>query len=73
MSENQKSEQDVIVGGERYLLITPITLQTCHAKPKNSNQQAPDATSFFPLVWMPPMRTAWPALSESQDAGIAAD
>ena len=26
--------------------------QTCHAKP-NSNQQAPDATSFFPVGGMP--------------------
>ena len=38
---------------ESYLLITPITSQTCHAKPKNSNQQAPDATSFFPVGGMP--------------------
>ena len=41
---------DVIVGG--YLLITPITHKLCHAKP-NSNQQAPDATSFFPVGGMP--------------------
>ena len=39
---------DVIVGGELFTDY-PITSQTCHAKPKNSNQQAPDATSFFPL------------------------
>ena len=35
---------------ESYLLITPITSQTCHAKPKTQPSQAPDATSFFPLV-----------------------
>ena len=38
---------DVIVGGE--FNDYPITLKTCHAKPK-PNQQAPDATSFFPVV-----------------------
>ena len=27
--------------------------QTCHAKTQNSNQQAPDATSFFPVGGMP--------------------
>ena len=42
---------DVIVGGER-LLITPITSQTCHAKPKLKTEQ-PDATSFFPAGGMP--------------------
>ena len=35
---------------ESYLLITPITLATCHAV-QNSNQQAPDATSFFSCWW----------------------
>ena len=44
---------DVIVGGELFTDY-PITLQTCHAKLQNSNQQAPDATSFFPLVGCPP-------------------
>ena len=43
--------------------------QTCHAKPKTQNQQAPDATSFFLLVGCPP-QAAWPErLSpKSQDA-----
>ena len=36
---------------ESYLLITWSPSQTCHAKPKNSNQQAPDATSFFSRWW----------------------
>ena len=40
---------DVIVGGN-YLITLRITSQTCHAKPKNSNQQAPDAATSFPLV-----------------------
>ena len=37
---------DVIVGGERSLLITPITLANLSRWAQNSNQQAPDATSF---------------------------
>ena len=43
--------------------------QTCHAKPKASNQQAPDATASFPLVGCLP-QAAWPErlLSKSQDA-----
>ena len=34
-----------------WLLRSPS--QTCHAKPKTQNQQAPDATSFFPAGGMP--------------------
>ena len=33
-------------------LITPITSQTCHAKPKTQINR-PDATSFFPVGGMP--------------------
>ena len=44
---------DVIVGEEAICLILDHPHQTCHAKPKNSNQQAPDATSFFPVGGMP--------------------
>ena len=44
---------DVIVGESHYLPITRSPLQTCHAKPKTQNQQAPDATSFFPVGGMP--------------------
>ena len=44
---------DVRNGGE---LFTDYSVgspsQTCHAKLQNSNQQAPDATSFF-RWWMP--------------------
>ena len=47
---------DVIVGGE-LLLITPMPSQTCHAKPK-LNQQAPDATGFFPVGGMPTASSA---------------
>ena len=50
----QKTEiaiYDVIVGGS-YLLITPITLANL-SPDQNSNQQAPDATSFFPVDGMP--------------------
>ena len=41
---------DVIYSVKSYLLITPITLANCHTNP-NSNQQALDATSFFPRWW----------------------
>ena len=64
---------DVIVGVRSYLLITPITSQTCHAKPKTSNQQAPDATSFFPVGGMPTVSSlAWKtSLRKSGRCGIA--
>ena len=39
-----------------WLLRSPS--QTCHAR-QNSNQQAPDATSFFPVGGMP-TANAWP-------------
>ena len=39
---------DVIVGGELFTDYLDPPSQTCHAKTQNSNQQAPDATSFFP-------------------------
>ena len=59
---------DVIVGGELFTDY-PITLKLV-AKLQNSNQQAPDATSFFPLVgclpqaaylkdFSPKVRTLW--------------
>ena len=38
-SENRNHGYDVIVGGE-LLLITPITSQTCHAKPKLKSTSA---------------------------------
>ena len=44
---------DVIVGGELFTDYSDHPPATCHAKPKNSNQQAPDATSFFPVGGMP--------------------
>ena len=63
---------DVIVGGELFTDYSdhPRKLQT-----QNSNQQAMDATSFFPLVGCLP-QAAWPErlLSEkSGRCGIAAD
>ena len=66
---------DVIVGGELFTdypitLANPVTLN-----PKLSNQQAPDATSFFPVGGCLP-QAAWPErlLSEkSGRCGIAAD
>ena len=64
---------DVIVGGELFTDYSdhPRKLVTPN---QNSNQQAPDATSFFLLV-LPP-QAAWPErlLSEkSGRCGIAAD
>ena len=58
---------DVIVGG-KLLLITPITLANRRAKPKTGNQQAPDATSFFPLVGCLP-QAAWPERLLSEKSG----
>ena len=43
---------DVIVGGELFTDYSDHPSQTCHAKKtQNSNQQAPDATSFFSRWW----------------------
>ena len=44
---------DVIVGGELFTDYSRSPSQTCHAKPKTQIQQAPDATSFFPVGGMP--------------------
>ena len=65
---------DVIVGGAIYWLLRSPS-QTCHAKPKTQNQQAPDATSFFPVGGMPTASSlAWKTSSEkSGRCGIAAD
>ena len=59
---------DVIVGGELFTDY-PITLANLSRQTQNSNQQAPDATSFFPVGGCLP-QAAWPErlLSESQDA-----
>ena len=59
---------DVIVGGELFTDYSDHPRKTCHAKPE-PNQQAPDATSFFPVGGMS-SQAAWPErlLSESQDA-----
>ena len=66
---------DVIVGGELFIDYSDHPRKTCHAKTQNSNQQAPDATSFFPVGGCLP-QAAWPErlLSEkSGRCGIAAD
>ena len=44
---------DVIVGRRAIYWLLRSPSQTCHAKPKTQNQQAPDATSFFPVGGMP--------------------
>ena len=64
---------DVIVGGELFTDYSDHPRKLVTLNPK-LNQQAPDATSFFPLVGCLP-QAAWPErlLSEKSDAGIAAD
>ena len=59
-----------LANGERYLLITPITLANLSRQTQNSNPLwAPDAT-LLPLVLDALPQAAWPErlLSESQDA-----
>ena len=59
---------DVIVGGELFTDYSDHPRKLVTLNP-NSNQQAPDATSFFPVGGMP-TAAAWPERlsSESQDA-----
>ena len=57
---------DVIVGGELFTDCRSPS-QTCHAK-LWPNQQAPDATSFFPLVGCLP-QAAWPERLLSEKSG----
>ena len=65
---------DVIVGGELFTDYSDHR-KSCHAKTQNSNQQAPDATSFFPVGGMPGCKQFGlkDFSPKSQDAGIAAD
>ena len=66
---------DVIVGGELFTDYSDHPRKLVTLCNKNSNQQAPDATSFFSR-WWDAYRTAWPErlLSEkSGRCGIAAD
>ena len=58
---------DVIVGGELFTdyPITPRKLVTLNP---NSNQQAPDATSFFPVGGMPTASSLPERLPEKSDA-----
>ena len=57
---------DVIVGGELFTDYSDHPRK--HTSASNSNQQAPDATSFFPVGGMP--QAAWPEdfSPKSQDA-----
>ena len=57
---------DVIVGGE--LFTDYSDWQTCHAKPENSNQQAPDAYQPFPVGGMPTASSHLKDFSEKSDA-----
>ena len=60
---------DVIVGGELFTDYSDHPRKLV-AKTQNSNQQAPDATSFFSCWWDAHSQAAWPErlLSKSQDA-----
>ena len=49
---------DVIVGGELFTDYSDHPRKLVITKPQNSNQQAPDATSFFPVGGMPTARSA---------------
>ena len=63
---------DVIVGGELFTDYSDHPRKLVTLNP-NSNQQAPDATSFFPL-WMPTASSlAWKTFRKSGRRGIAAD
>ena len=44
---------DVIVGGELFTDYSDHPRKLVTLKPKTQNQQAPDATSFFPVGGMP--------------------
>ena len=50
---------DVIVGVESYLLITPITSQTCHAKPKTQINRRRTLPASLLLVGCS-LQAAWP-------------
>ena len=58
---------DVIVGGEPFTGLPDHSLQTVTSNP-NSNQQAPDATSFFPVGGMPTAAAGLKDFPKSQDA-----
>ena len=64
---------DVIVGGELFTDYSDHPRKLVTLNPKPSNQQAPDATSFFPVGGMPTASSlAWKILSEkSGRCGIA--
>ena len=64
--ETRNHGYDVIVGGELFTDYSDHPRKLVTAT-QNSNQQAPDATSFFPLVGCLP-QAAWPErlLSKSQ-------
>ena len=73
--ETRNHGYDVIVGGELFTDYSDHPRKLVTLNP-NSNQQAPDATSFFPLLVGCLPQAAWPErlLSEkSGRCGIAAD
>ena len=60
---------DVIVGGELFTDYSDHPRKLVTLNPKLPNQQAPDATSFFPVGGMPTAKSLPERLlSESQDA-----
>ena len=63
---------DVIVGGELFTDYL-ITLKLVTLKLQNSNQQAPDATSFFPVGCLPQAVYLKDFSPKNRRCGIAAD
>ena len=65
--ETRNHEADVIVGGELFTGLPDHPRKLVTLNP-NSNQQAPDATSFFPAGGCPPQVLKPERLSEKSDA-----
>ena len=65
---------DVIVGGELFTDYSDHPANLCHAKPK-TQINTPDATSFFPVMWMLHRKKLSERLlsEKSGRCGIAAD
>ena len=73
--ETRNHGYDVIVGGELFTGLPDHPRKLVTLNPKNSNQQAPDATSFFPGGCFPPQVAGLKRFSPKSQGrcGIAAD
>ena len=63
---------DVIVGGELFTDYSDYPANLSRPT-QNSNQQAPDATSFFPVADAQRCSLAWKTFRKSGRCGTAAD